>query len=77
METWYQTKHCLTSGIKEIHDGKYCARNRYIVHGGDGFDLIDKNIFATIEEAHEDQRGRAQRAIAAAEKKIKKLKELL
>ena len=77
MGTWYQTRYCLTQGIKEVIDGRYSAGNQYISHGGHGFDRIDVDIFATIEEAREDQKNRARKAIAAAEKKIEKLKGLL
>ena len=77
MGTWYQTRYCLTQGIKEVHDGIYSESKQYISHGGYGFDRIDKDIFATFEEARADQSQRARKAIAAAEKKIAKLKELL
>ena len=80
MGTWYQTRYCLTQGIKEITDGTYSASRQYISHrnlGYDGFDRVDKDIFSTIEEARADQVERARKAIASAEKKIAKLKELL
>lgn len=77
MGTWYQTRYCLTQGIKEIHNGKYSESKQYICHGGHGFDRIDVDVFATFEEAREDQKNRARKAIAAAEKRIEKLKELL
>ena len=77
MGTWYQTRYCLTQGLKKIHDGIYSESKQYISHGGYGFDRIGVDIFATIEEARADQSQRARKAIAAAEKKIAKLKELL
>ena len=77
MGTWYQTRYALNEGIKEITDGVYSAGSQYISHGTFGFDRIDKDIFATFEEARADQIQRARKAIAAAEKKIAKLKELL
>ena len=77
MGIWYQTKYCLTKGIQEITDGVYSTGGQYISHKNDGFDLIDKDIFRTIEEARADQSQRAHRAIVAAEKKIAKLKGLL
>ena len=77
MGTWYQTRYCLTQGIKEITDGTYSAGDQYISHGTFGFDRIDKDIFATIKEARADQSERARKAIVSAEKKIAKLKELI
>ena len=80
METWYQTRGCLIHGIKEVAKWKYYNEDKLrICHGflGSGYDLIGVDIFATIEEAREDQKNRARKAIAAAEKRIEKLKELL
>ena len=77
MGTWYQTRYALTQGIREINDGVYSAGDQYISHKNDGFDRIDKDIFATFEEARADQIERARRAIASAEKNIAKLKELI
>ena len=79
MQTWYQTRYCLTQGIKEIHDWTYSKSSFRIRHGllGCNYDLVGVDIFATIEEAREDQKNRARKAIAAAEKRIEKLKELL
>lgn len=78
MSAWYQTRYCLTQGIKEIRGSyRYSAGDQYVSHGNHGFDRIDKDIFATIEEARVDQSQRARKEIAAAEKKIAKLKGLL
>ena len=76
MGIWYQTRYALTQGIQEVAEWKYSGCKQYISHGRDGFDRIDKDIFATIEDAREDQKTRARKAIAEAEKKIAKLKEL-
>ena len=76
MKTWYQTKYALTQGIVEISDIKSQEKG-YVEYGEYGFDKKGIDIFPTMEEAKADQQERARKAIAAAEKKIEKLKKLL
>ena len=76
MKTWYQTKYALTQGIIAVANIK-SQENGYVEHGEYGFDKIGIDIFPTMEEAKADQQERARKAIAAAEKKIEKLKKLL
>ena len=76
MKTWYQTIYALTKGIIDIGNIKSQGKG-YIEHGKYGFDQIGIDIFPTMEEAKTDQQERARKAIAAAEKKIEKLKKLL
>ncbi|MGL5058587.1 MAG: hypothetical protein ACRC62_01300 [Microcoleus sp.] len=80
-KTWYITRYCLTSGIQEVI-GDLCDRGTYVIHGSRSDQSFSMNkigidAFPTLEEAREDQRKRAAKAIASAEKKIAKLKELL
>jgi hypothetical protein len=73
---WYQTKYSLTSGIAEI-EGELSNCNKYVMYGNHGFNAIGIEIFATMEEAREDQKARAKKAIENAKKKITKLEKLL
>lgn len=74
---WYSTRYALTLGIKRVEDGKVI--DGFVCHGkhGHAYDKIGIDIFETEEEAKANAVLRAQKAIAAAKRKIAKLEKLI
>lgn len=75
MQKYYLTAYCLSQGIIEVEG--YLRDSGYVTHGTYGHHKLGTDIFESYEDAREKQKERASRAIAAAQKKIKKMEKLL